>query len=89
MTITPAIISHLPLPHINAVVFYKRDEITTDLICCDVDVSGRVWTFHEETTGWTDLIAHLSALPDFRADWYENVVSPPLATSETVAYDRR
>lgn len=89
MTITPAILAQLPLPDILAVIFYKRDEITTDLICCDVEVAGQVWTFHEEAAGWSDLISHLSALPGFRADWYEAVVSPPFTTAETVAFDRR
>jgi len=34
------------------VIFCKRDEITTDLICCDVEVAGHVCTFREEATGW-------------------------------------
>lgn len=89
VTITPAVLSQLPLSTIETVVFYKRDEITTDLICCDVEVARRVWTFHEEATGWADLIAHLSALPGFRDDWYEAVVKPPFATSETVAFNRQ
>jgi hypothetical protein len=89
MIITPAIIAQLSLADIDAVVFYKRDEITTDLICCDVEVAGRVSSFHEEAEGWNDLIAHLSALPGFRADWYEAVASPAFAASETVAFDRR
>ena len=79
MTITPAVLAQLTLPDVRAVVFYKRDEITTDLICCDVEVAGHVWSFHEEAAGWQDLITHLSALPGFRADWYESVVSPPFA----------
>jgi hypothetical protein len=29
----------LPLGQIESVTFYKRDEITTDLICCDVQVA--------------------------------------------------
>ena len=89
MTITPAILRQLPLSAIRAVIFYKRDEITTDLICCDVEVAGQVWTFHEEAAGWSDLIAHLSALPGFGADWYETVASDPFARSETVAFERR
>jgi hypothetical protein len=76
VTITDDTISQLPLPGINAVVFYKRDQITTDLICCNVEVAGQVWTFHEEATGWPDLIEHLSALPGFRADWYGAVAKP-------------
>ncbi len=89
MTITPTILRRLPLSEIDAVVFYKRDEITTDLICCDVEVRGRVWTFHEEAVGWQTLIAHLSALPGFRGDWYEAVVRPPFEASRTVAFGRR
>ncbi|SEQ47902.1 hypothetical protein [Sphingobium sp. YR768] len=89
MTITPATLAQLQLPDIDAVIFSKRDEIVTDLICCDVDIAGRVWTFHEEVKGWDILIAHLSALPGFRADWYEAVVKPPFAAIETVAFDRR
>lgn len=89
MTVTPDVLSQLPLPQVDAVVFYKRDEITTDLICCDVVVRGQVWTFHEEANGWSDLITHLSALPGFRVDWYEAVVNPQFATRETVAFDRR
>lgn len=89
MTITPATLRQLPLPEISAVTFYKRDEITTDLVCCEVEVAGQVWSFHEEATGWSDLIAHLSSLPGFRTDWYEAVVSAPFSTSETVAFERR
>lgn len=89
MTISPAVLAHLPLPDVRAVVFYKRDEITTDLICCDVEVAGHVWTFHEEAAGWSDLIAHLSALPGFRDALYEAVVSPPFATAEMIAFNRR
>ena len=89
MTITPAILHELPLSEIDAVVFYKRDEITTDLICCDVQIAGQVWTLNEEAAGWANLVAHLSMLPGFRADWFEAVIHPPFATSEIVAFDRR
>ncbi|MBB5709234.1 hypothetical protein [Sphingomonas xinjiangensis] len=89
MTITPATLRQLPLAEIGAVTFYKRDEITTDLICCEVDVGGQVWSFHEEAAGWSDLIAYLSALPGFRTDWFETVTSDPFSTSETVAFERR
>jgi hypothetical protein len=89
VSITPDILAQLRLSDMDAVVFYKRDEITTDLICCDVEAAGRVWTFHEEAAGWKDLIAHLASLPGFRTDWYAEVVNPPFATNETVAYQSR
>ena len=79
---------HLPLTDIDRVTFYKRDEITTDLICCDVATDGTVRTFHEEFTGWDLLLQHLYKLPGFRADWYAAVSQPPFAKSELVAFSR-
>ena len=88
MATTPDMITQLSLPNIDAVTFYKRHEITTDLICCDVAIAGHIWTFHEEQKDWDELITHLAKLPGFRADWYEAVVQPPFAASQTIAFDR-
>lgn len=66
LVITPAVLAQLPLADIDAVIFYKRDEITTGLICCDVEAGGRISLFHEEAKGWADLLFHLSALPGSR-----------------------
>ena len=82
------LLARLPLPDIAKVTFYKRDQITTDLICCDVVVGDKVWTFHEELVGWDLLIAHLQRLPSFRDDWFAAVSQPPFASSETVAFGR-
>lgn len=82
------LLARLPLMEIGKVTFYKRDEITTDLICCEVMVGEQVWTFHEELVGWDLLIAHLQGLPGFRGDWFAAVTQPPFATSETVAFSR-
>jgi hypothetical protein len=82
------LLARLPLREIGKVTFYKRDEITTDLICCDVMVGEQVWTFHEELIGWDLLIAHLRGLPSFLSDWFVAVTQPPFATSETVAFSR-
>ena len=79
----------LPLAEIDGVVFYKRDEITTDLICCDIELGGRIWTFHEEAQGWRELIAHISALPGFRADWFSAVANPAFETNRTIAFQRQ
>ena len=88
MSITPAILSQLPLPEITSAVFYKRDQITVDLVCCDVEAGGQVWTFHEEAEGWDALLRHIEKLPGFRSDWQNGVVLPPFASSETVAFRR-
>ncbi|WP_424770440.1 hypothetical protein [Pontixanthobacter sp.] len=80
--------AQLPLTGVAKVTFYKRDEVTTDLVCCDVVVADEVWSFHEELVGWDLLLDHLQKLPRFRADWFANVSQPPFATAETVAFSR-
>ena len=82
------LLTRLPLPDIAKVTFYKRDEITTDLICCDVVIGDKVWTFHEELVGWDLFIDYLQRLPGFRDDWFAAVSQPPFESSETVAFYR-
>ncbi|MBK5265485.1 MAG: hypothetical protein JJE34_09690 [Alphaproteobacteria bacterium] len=84
-TFTP---DQLQLSKIDEVVFYKRDEITTDLICCDVSIGGKVWFFHEEATGWDTLIDHLGKLPGWRSDWFSSVSQPPFAECRTIAFQK-
>lgn len=86
--INDQLLTRLPLPDIDRVTFYKRDEITTDLICCDIIAGDATWSFHEEVAGWDLLLRHLQKLPLFRADWYEAVSQPPFALSEIVAFSR-
>lgn len=84
----PQAISALPLDSISKVVFFKRDESTTDLICCEVTQGDQVWFFHEEWPEWDRLIEYLERLPRWRSDWLAAVSQPPFATSFTIAYQR-
>lgn len=86
--IAASTLEELSLAGIDRVTFFKRDELTTDLICCAVEVDGRIWFFHEEMEGWDALLRHLERLPGFRADWYAHVFRPAFATCETIAYSR-
>jgi hypothetical protein len=83
------LLARLSLTDIGKVTFYERDEITTDLICCEIMVGGNLWTFHEELVGWDLLIGHLLKLPGFRGDWFATMSQPPFAASETVAFSRQ
>ena len=87
--IDPDLLAQLRPSEITKVTFYKRDEITTDLICCDVALGETVWTFHEEFVGWNLLIDHLQKLPHSRSDWFAAVSQPPFAVSGTVAFSRQ
>jgi hypothetical protein len=81
--------SEINLDAITQVTFFKRDELTTDLICCAVRCDGADIIFHEDMPGWDDLIRQLERLPQFRTEWFAEVSQPPFATSETVAFIRR
>lgn len=76
------------LTAIDRVTFFKRDEVITDLICCDIDVGGQTWFFHEEAAEWDDLIRQLETLPGFRPDWFAAVSKPSFALCKTLAYGR-
>ena len=86
--ITATLLRQLPLTDIDRVTFFNRDELTTDLICCNVQAAGREWLFHEEMVGWEALLDHLKNLPDFRNDWFSAVSQPPFATAKTVAFEK-
>jgi len=89
MTIEADTLRQLPLADIDTVTFYKHDEITSDLICCDVAMAGEVRTFHEGQHGWDALLQHLQRLPNFRTDWFASVSQPPFEASETTAFSRQ
>ena len=78
------------LNQVREIVFYKRDEITTDLICCEIFMSSdgqeQVLFFHEEMPHWQEMIERVSDLPDFDMKWFEKVAHPPFQTQRTVAY---
>lgn len=78
----------IPLANIVRVTFYKRDEITTDLICCEVVASGQIRTFHEVMPIWDALMAHLAGLPGFRQDWFAAVSQPAFQPCEIVGFER-
>lgn len=80
------------LADVRRIAFYKRDEIATDLLCCDVEVddpSGRrTWFNHEESDEWAAWLAEFETLPNFDEDWRSKVCQPSFALCVTVAYER-
>jgi hypothetical protein len=69
---------------------YKRDLMTTDLICMDVTFDGSVVTFSEETPGWYIFQERLrAALPEVSPTWEFDITFPAFGTNFTVLYERR
>lgn len=76
---------------VSAIVAYKIDELTTDLVCCDI-VTGsgdgeQIRTIHEEIPGFDTVMAHFEALPGFNKQWRDAVILPPFATNRTTIYN--
>jgi hypothetical protein len=71
---------------------YKEDQITVDLICCDIflgaDDSARYWTAHEDLDGFKELMKSFECLPGFNTMWYPAVVKPAFQENRTVIFDR-
>ena len=80
------------LSDVLKVVAYKRDELTTDLICFDVITDAgsnlETRTFHEEQPEFEKIVGELAALPGFLHEWRERVVLPPFSPCETIIYSR-
>lgn len=78
---------------VTSIIFFKRDEITTDLICCEVTVTGvegtQTYLFHEDLPYFDELITQFETLDGFDMKWREKVVLPPFAENRTVAYERK
>jgi hypothetical protein len=80
------------LDEVTAIVAYKLDELTTDLVCCDI-VTGagdgeQIRTIHEELPGFHAAMASFEILPGFDRRWREAVILPPFATNRTIVYSR-
>ena len=81
------------LADVRQVEFYKRDELTTDLICCEIMLLGdvdppQVIFAHEEMPHWDELIQRLEFLGGFDVEWFSRVSQPPFAQNRYVAFER-
>lgn len=85
-------VSPIALESIQEVAFFKRDELTTDLVCCEIIARGEggvvTWFFHEEAPEWGDVLALLEQLPGFDREWASKVLQPPFAENRTVVFQR-
>ncbi|MEP6343861.1 MAG: hypothetical protein ABJ275_11160 [Maricaulaceae bacterium] len=75
------------------IVFYKSDELTTDLICCDITINSAtgplVWFLHEEADEWEDVLLEMKALPEFDVDWFVKVACPAFSENRTIAFGEK
>ena len=75
--------------HVRA---FKRDELTSDLVCVELRVAKDSYLLvHEEMPGWDEFLEVAEvALPYMRPrrEWEPHVVARPFAASEQVLFRR-
>jgi hypothetical protein len=80
----------IPFEAICALIAYKKDKLTTDLVCLDIvttaDGSEMVRTVHEDMPGFEAFVARFQVLPGFDLNWREAVIPPPFAGNRTTVY---
>ena len=85
-------VQNIDLKKILKIEFYKRDELTIDLICCEITFYGEcqneIFFFHEEALEWSDILKKVCDLPNFDKNWREKVVLLPFAENRTTAFIR-
>ena len=71
---------------------FKRDELTTDLVCVELEVANESYLLvHEEMPGWDEFLEVAEvALPYMRPrrEWEPHVVAEPFAAAEQVLFQR-
>jgi hypothetical protein len=76
---------------IRKIAAFKRDEISTDLICWEIefDERGQPWhvEIHEELEGFQDVVNEALRRKIVDPLWVRLVMQPPFATCWTVIYD--
>jgi len=75
---------------VNAVLAYKRDLYTADLICLGFVTASGTIEVHEEMRGWSELLEQLPprlCVPP-SSEWWERVAKPPFASCVTKLYAR-
>ena len=73
---------------VSSIEAYKRDMITEDLICLDIELSlGNVYTLHEELKGFKEFNSMMqSQLCLNNEKWFIDVVQPPFEECRTTVY---
>ena len=78
----------LPDDLIDRVVFYRRNELRVDPLCCEVNSRGIIFFAHQEDRLWRAVVERLEALPGFMSEWRAEISEPPRSHLELVAYER-
>ena len=83
-----ALLEAVAWPSVSIIVAYKRDLITTDLICFEIVLDdGSMIEINEEMDGFDLFLNGLeSTFESYNRTWPDSVVLPPFAPNRTLVY---
>ena len=70
------------------VQFFKRDELTSDLVCCEIETEAGLFFCHEEAPDWSEMLALVATLKGFDTDWRDKVILPAFQENRITAFER-
>jgi hypothetical protein len=75
---------------IQRVVAYKRDLITTDLICLELESgAGQRTLIHEEVIGFWEVVNEMEKrLGVFPENWRERIMKPPFQSNLLILHEK-
>ncbi len=80
------------LEKIEKVTFFKIDEFTSDLVCCDIvfsDDNGlQIIHLNEDRDDLARVDCYFASVEGYDKNWRENVILPPFEECEYVAFKR-
>lgn len=71
------------------VTVFKRDEVTTDLLCLEIELAnGETIEPNEDVGGFDEWLRRIESLHGVDPDWRGKVIQPPFARNAIVLFTR-
>lgn len=76
---------------VRRIVAYKKDILTTDLVCIEFELDGsEAYVAHEELAGFEQLADNMrAAFPNIDPHWFFKVMRPAFERSFMILFDAR
>ena len=86
-----ALVGGVKWNEIHKILAFKRDMVTSDLVCLEFQLVGKdeVFEVNDNVGGFWDLAKRVKKVfPDSDHEWEESVVKPVFARNANVIYER-
>ena len=86
------IVDAVSFDDVRAIVAYRLDEVTSDLLCCDIITGSvddeQIRTIHEDIPGFEATMTRCEVLPGFDKGWRAAALRPQGVKTRMTIYHR-